>query len=195
MLRAGKLLVALVTAGALTSCAQPPPSAVAPVPVAERVDDRTRRALVRAAERYLEGDPAQTADGLLATRHSYLQPRTFCRVEFIETRRVAAARLLAVYAFCEELARSGEALMVGSGFARLYLFSLHETPSGRFQVRDAQFPPDGPDYHAWITRAFTPPAVHRALRLDHGGTNSDLLHAQARRVFGLPAYAPAVYPR
>lgn len=159
------------------------------------VDSSTRSALMEAADHFLETDPARNKGNLLATDKPALHPRMFCHEDLIEVRRKDPQLLLVgLMAWCEELARSGEKLVAGSGYGVPLLLTM-QSVNGGFTVQHVDEPADG-DENIPTTRAmFSPEGAPRAIEL--AGAESDLekgIREEARRTFGLPPDAKALLP-
>ncbi|GII52432.1 hypothetical protein Pth03_08210 [Planotetraspora thailandica] len=153
------------------------------------VDPPTRTVLMEAADHFLETDPGRNEHNFLAAEKPDLRPRVFCREELIEVRRKDPQLLVGLMAWCEELARSGGTLTLGSGYAVPLLLTM-ESVGGRYAVRDVEEPLDG-EANIPTTRAmFSPEGAPRAIELASAGSDMKGVRAEARKAFGLPPDAP-----
>ncbi|GAA4593993.1 hypothetical protein GCM10023194_59740 [Planotetraspora phitsanulokensis] len=156
------------------------------------VDSSTRTALMDAADHFLETDPARSEYGYLVNEKPALHPRMFCHEDLIEVRRKDPQLLVGLIAWCEELARSGHTLVVGTGYGGPLLLTM-QSVNGRFIVQHVDEPTDGAGYESSTRALFSPEGAPRAIGLE--GAGSDLekeIYAEARRTFGLPQDAEVV---
>ncbi|SPL93750.1 unnamed protein product [[Actinomadura] parvosata subsp. kistnae] len=159
-----------------------------------RVGSATRAALLDAADRHLETDPARIGHYLLTAERPELRPRVFCREEFVEVRRKGSYLLLGVVAACEELARSGTRLLGGTGFRSALLLTVGRDDGGRFTVREVEEPLDGDGNLPSIRAMFSPEGAQRAVELQEDGAGAHrAIAGEACRVFGLPAGTAVTY--
>lgn len=158
------------------------------------VDSPTRTALMEAADHFLETDPGLNQGNYLATTQPALKPRVFCREDLIEVRRKDPRLLVGLMTWCEELARSGNNLVTGTGYGTPQLLTM-ESVNGRFTVQHVDQPPDGSGNTATTRTMFSPAGAPRALELE--GAGSDLeegIRKEARKTFELQPDAKVVFP-
>jgi hypothetical protein len=158
---------------------------------APHIDPRLRAEVTPMIRAHLE--KRNSTDALLAGSSPELKPRSFCDVRLIETRQRGADLLVGVEAFCEELARRGNALVRGTGASGGLLLTLRTNDATRTVVH-VEEPGLGPDYTASLDRMFTEAGraeLDRAVDR-RGGSGEEWAYTEARRVFGLPPGAPVV---
>ncbi|WP_433412237.1 hypothetical protein ACQP1V_24980 [Microtetraspora malaysiensis] len=156
------------------------------------VDSSTRSALMEAADHFLETDPARNKGSFLATDKPALHPRMFCHEDLIEVRRKDPRLLVGLMAWCEELARSGDKLVAGSGYGVPLLLTM-QSVNGRFTVQHVDEPGDGDANIPTIRAMFSPEGAPRAIELAGAGSDMEKgIRQEARRTFGLPPDAKVV---
>ncbi|WP_436761694.1 hypothetical protein [Streptosporangium sp. V21-05] len=154
------------------------------------LDASTRATFLQVVD-HLQTAPERVGNTFLTDEKPELGPRTFCHEVLIEIRRKSAnAYLVGVVATCEEFARSGDALLSGTGFRSPLLVTLEAT-KGRFEVRYVEETGDGSNHLPSIRKMFSADAATRALDISNYGPpglprgTGD----EARRAFGLPPTA------
>ncbi|MEV7804593.1 hypothetical protein AB0O28_16755 [Microbispora sp. NPDC088329] len=156
------------------------------------VDSSTRTALMATADHFLETDSVRNEGNYLAAAQSALHPRMFCEEDLIEVRRKDARLLVGLVARCEELARSGDKLVSGTGYGVPLLLTM-ESVNGRFAVRHVDEPADGAEYASSTRALFSPEGAPRAIELAGAGWDMEnSIYPEARRTFGLPPDARVV---
>ena len=96
--------------------------------------------------------------------------------------------------WCEELARSGNNLVTGTGYGAPQLLTM-ESVNGRFNVQHVDQPLDGSANIPTTRTMFSPAGAPRALELVGAGSDlEDGNRKEARKTFGLPPDAKVVFP-
>ncbi|MGJ6961077.1 hypothetical protein ACSDR0_04145 [Streptosporangium sp. G11] len=160
------------------------------------LDASTRATFLRVVDDHLQTAPERVGNTFLTQERPELDPRMFCHEELVEIRRKSAnAYLVGVVAMCEEFARSGDALLSGTGF-RVPLLVTLEAAGGRFEVRHVREAGDGAENLPSIRAMFSPDGAPRAHELGgHGSPGlAERTGDEARRAFGLPSTAKIIHP-
>lgn len=127
--------------------------------------------------------------GLLSSERPELGPRWFCVEHVVETQQMGDRVRVGVVALCEEYARDGRTLLVGSGEHAAKVVDL-VAEAGGYRVTGVDTAPDGPIRDWWLAHGFSDAGVRQANQLL---ASQDTTAPQAREAFGLPQDTPARY--
>jgi hypothetical protein len=148
------------------------------------VDDELAASVVPAIDEELERAGPWT--GLLTTECPELGPRWFCVEHVIEIQEAGSRLTVGVAALCEEYARDGDVLVIGSGEHAPKVVDLVAEGDG-YRVTGVDTAPDGGARDWWLAHGFSEDG---ARYLERSGTSGESTAPEAREAFGLPSDAP-----